>query len=94
MTLLRNWWAPIRARLIDDAGRWWRLWTIRLAAIGTLVTAFIQWFPDTLSAVWSAIPADMREYLPAPVLHSIPVILFLAVMVARLIPQKKGPTNG
>jgi hypothetical protein len=39
-------------------------------------------------------PADMREYLPAPVLHSIPVILFMAVMVARLIPQKKGPTNG
>jgi hypothetical protein len=49
MTLLRKWWAPIRARLIDDAGRWWRLWTIRLAAIGTVVTAFVQWFPDTLS---------------------------------------------
>jgi len=94
MTLLRKWWAPIRARLIDDARLWWRFWSMRLAAVGAIVTAFAQWFPDMLSAGWNAIPPDMRTYLPAPLLHSIPVILFVAVMVARIVAQKKATLDG
>ena len=89
MTLLCKWWAPVRARLIDDARLWWRFWSMRLAAFGAIVTALVQWFPDALSAAWNAIPYDMRAYLPAPLLHSIPVILFAAVAVSRVIAQKK-----
>lgn len=94
MNLLRTWWAPIRARLIDDARLWWRFWSMRLAVLGALVTGFVQWFPDTLASIWNAIPADMRTYLPAPLLHSIPVILFVAVGVARIVAQRKAKTDG
>jgi hypothetical protein len=94
MTLLRKWWALIRARMIDDARNWLRFWSMRLAILGAVLTGFVQWFPDTLAAVWNAIPADMREYLPAPMLHSIPVILFVAVGVARVVAQKKAKTDG
>lgn len=94
MNLLKKWAAAVRARLIDDAGRWWRFWSIRLAALGALITAFAQWFPDTLASVWNALPADMRELLPAPLLHSIPVILFVAVAVSRIVAQKKAKTDG
>jgi hypothetical protein len=94
MILLRKWWAPLRARLIDDVRLWWRFWTMRLAALGAIVTALAQWFPDALSVAWNAMPYDMRAYLPAPLLHSIPVILFVAIMVARIVAQKKATPNG
>jgi len=93
MTLLAKWWAPIRARMIDDARQWWRFWSMRLAVLGALITAFVQWFPDTLAAIWNAMPADMRGYLPEPLLHSIPVILFVAVGLARVVAQKKAKSG-
>jgi len=94
MTLLRKWWAPIRARLIDDARLWWRFWSMRLAAFGAIVAALAQWFPDAFSAAWNSIPPDMRAYLPAPLLHSAPVILFVAIMAARIVAQKKAASYG
>lgn len=94
MNLLCKWLAPLRARLIDDARLWWRFWSMRLAAFGAIVTALVQWFPDALSAAWSAMPPDMRAYLPAPLLRSIPVALFVAIMVARIVAQKKATPNG
>jgi hypothetical protein len=94
MTLLKKWVDALRARLIDDVNRWWRLWSIRLAALGAVITAFVQWFPDTLSAVWNTIPPDMRELLPAPLLHSVPIILFVAVAVSRLVAQRKAKSDG
>jgi hypothetical protein len=36
----------------------------------------------------------MRAYLPAKLLHSIPVILFVAIMVARIMAQKKAMPDG
>ena len=51
MILLRKWWAPIRARLIDDAGRWWRFWSMRFAILGALLESFVRWFPDQVREV-------------------------------------------
>ena len=93
MTLLRTWWAPVRARLIDDARLWWRFWSMRLAAFGAVTSALAQWSPDALSAAWSAIPPDMRAYFPAPLLHAIPVILFVAIMIARIVTQKTATSD-
>ncbi|HWU72925.1 MAG TPA: hypothetical protein VN137_05535 [Sphingomonas sp.] len=94
MTLLRKWWAPVRARLIDDARLCWRFWSMRLAAFGAIATALVQWFPDALTAAWNAMPADMRAYLPAPLIHAVPVILFVAIMVARVVAQSKAASDG
>jgi hypothetical protein len=94
MTLLRKWWAPIRARLISDARLWWRFWSMRLAIAGALIAAFVQWFPDTLASVWNAMPDDLRALLPAWLTHSVPVILFVAIGVSRVVAQKKAADNG
>jgi hypothetical protein len=94
MTLLRKWWAPVRARLIDDARLWWRFWSMRLAAFGAIVAALARWFPDALLAAWNAVPSELRAYLPAPLLHSVPMILFVAIMAARIVAQKKATLHG
>jgi hypothetical protein len=94
MNLLRAWWAPIRARLIDDARLWWRFWSMRFAAIGAAIEVFLRWFPDQARDVWNWIPADMRALLPSWLTTSLPIILFGAVMISRVWAQKKGPSNG
>ena len=88
MILLRKWWAPIRARLIDDAGRWWRFWSMRLAILGALLESFARWFPDQVRDAWTWLPDDMRALLPGWLTRSVPLALFVAVIVARLVPQK------
>jgi hypothetical protein len=93
MNLLRTWWAPVRAHLIDDARLWWRFWSIRLAALGAIVTALAQWFPDAVLVAWNGVPPEMRAYLPTPVLRSIPMILFVAILVARIVAQKATPND-
>lgn len=94
MNLLKKWAAAVRARLIDDAGRWWRFWSVRLAAIGAALEAFLQWFPDQAKDVWNWLPDGMRATLPGWLTSSFPIVLFVAVIATRLIAQKKGPTNG
>jgi hypothetical protein len=94
MNLLRTWWAPIRARLIDDARLWWRFWSMRFAALGFALEAFLGWFPDRARDVWTWLPADMRALLPSWLTTWLPILLFGAVMISRVVAQKKGPTNG
>lgn len=94
MNLLKTWAAAARARMIDDARLWWRFWSIRFAAIGVLIQGFLTWFPDQAKDVWTWLPEDMRALLPTWLTHSVPVVLFLAVMVSRVVAQKKVPTNG
>jgi hypothetical protein len=94
MTLLRNWVDALRARLIDDARNWHRYWSVRLAAFGAAVEAFLKWFPDQAKDVWNWLPDNMRAALPGWLLSSFPVLLFLAVIVTRLIAQKKANPDG
>ncbi len=67
---------------------------MRFAAVGAAVEVFLQWFPDQARDVWNWIPADMRSLLPTWLTTSLPIALFVAVMVSRLVAQKKAKTDG
>jgi hypothetical protein len=94
MTLLRKWVDALRARLIADAANWHRYWSVRLAAFGAAVEAFLQWFPDQAKDVWSWLPDSMRAALPGWLTSSFPIALFVAVIATRLIAQKKAKSDG
>jgi hypothetical protein len=91
MTLLAKWRAWLRARLIEDWNRAYKLSSVQLAAAGAALAAFIQWFPNVATDVWNAVPRDMRDLLPAWLTHTLPVILFVAIAVARV--TRKAPTD-
>ena len=74
MTLLAKWRAWLCARLIDDWHRAYTFSSIRLAAIGALIEAFVQAFPGTASEIWNAMPQDLRVLLPAWVTGSFPAM--------------------
>jgi len=68
--------------------RAWPLWSVRMSALGALLTAFAAAAPDTLLQIWNALPDNLRSVFPEAVAHALPTILFIATIVVRLIPQK------
>ena len=92
MTLLARWRAWLRARLVADWTRAHKFSSVRLAAIGAVLEAFVQWFPGTATEIWNALPQDMRALLPPWLTSTLPVILLVAIAVARI--TRKAPTDG
>lgn len=74
-----------RAR--DLWSRAWPLWSVRMSALGALLTALAAATPDTLLQIWNALPADILALVPASVGRVVPTLLFLATIAVRLIPQ-------
>ncbi len=75
-----------RAR--DLWSRAWPLWSVRMSALGALLTALAAAAPDTLLQIWNALPAEILALVPASVGRVIPTLLFVATIAARLIPQE------
>lgn len=67
--------------------RAWPLWSVRMSALGAILTAFAAATPDTLVQAWTALPDDVRAVLPESVGRLVPTLLFLATIVVRMIPQ-------
>jgi len=77
-----------RARLIDDARYWWRMWSLRLAAIGSIIISYVLASPDILLRTMNDLPPDLRGYFP-PVAG---FMLFGLVTTVRL--YKQGIKDG
>jgi len=68
--------------------RAWPLWSVRMSALGALLTALAAAAPDTLLQIWNGLPDDIRAVVPESVADLVPTLLFVATIVVRLIPQK------
>ena len=69
---------------------WHRLWSVWLAALSSALMAVLAAFPD----VWSALPDEVRALLPERLQAVLPLALFVATLLARLVKQKDGRTDG
>jgi hypothetical protein len=77
-------------KLIDGWRQAWRLWSVRLSAIGAILMGWAALTPDALLQAWNALPADVQALLPEQVGKAIPFLLFIGTLVARFIPQPKA----
>lgn len=68
--------------------RAWPLWSVRMSALGAILTAFAAATPDTLLQIWNGLPDDVRAILPESITRAVPTLLFVATIVLRMIPQK------
>jgi hypothetical protein len=81
---------------ITDAKRWvrdlwsraWPLWSVRLSAIGAILTVIAAAAPDMLLQIWNALPAEILALVPASIGRFVSPALFALTLAARLIPQK------
>lgn len=76
-------------KLIENCRHWWKLWSIRLNALGLALMAWIQIDPVSVLAVWNMLPGHTASYLPRGVVAALGGILFLLSMMSRLVHQPK-----
>lgn len=79
----------MKIRLIEEWRKFTKFWSIRLALLGTLLTAFIDRFPDAALQAWNFLPAEFKTFIPQDYLKYVAYILLAASLVARIIKQKK-----
>ncbi|MGV7119541.1 DUF7940 domain-containing protein [Sphingopyxis sp. 550A] len=58
--------------LIDNAGQWWRMWSVRLAALAGVVAAYLAANPDQTQSLLDVLPDG-----PLRVLASIGIGVFV-----------------
>jgi len=75
--------------LIPDIKLVWRMWSVRLNAIGLAILAWVQIDPVSVLAVWNMMPYDVRHALPSNTISIIGMIVFGLSMLARVVRQPK-----
>lgn len=73
----------LKPKLTDDARLWWRMWSVRLAAVGSLAVTYVLASPDILLSTLNAMPPEIRAIFPPFAGFA----LFALVTIVRLIKQ-------
>jgi hypothetical protein len=74
---------------IENARHWWRLWSLRLNALGLAILGYVQFDPIGALAVWNMLPFEVRRVLPPNFLTIVGMVLFGLSMLARLVRQPR-----
>ena len=67
----------------------WRMWSVRLNAVGSLLLGFLLFAPDAILSLWATIRPEAREALPAWLALGLPLVCFVGAIVARFIRQER-----
>lgn len=78
-----------KLELTDDWHLFIKKWSTWLNLVGTSVSAFVIFAPDTLLKVWSQIPDDMKSALPPSYVRAAGLILAALAIAASVVKQKK-----
>lgn len=76
---------------IMDWRQAWRLWSVRVSAIGMAIFAFLLAVPDQALAIWMALPPELQQMVPNA--RELGLFLLGATGIARVINQGRpaGP---
>lgn len=75
--------------LIPEAKRAWRLWSVRLNALGLMVLSWFTFDPVSVLAVWNMMPRAVTDFAHPRAVLVIGVLLFALSLLARLVQQPK-----
>lgn len=73
-------------KLITGWRRAWRLWSVRVPAIGATIFGLLLAAPDTLLTIWNGLPVEIQELIPNRT--AIALLITGASMIARVVRQK------
>lgn len=80
-------------KLVNDVKHWWRMWSVRLNALGLALLGWVAIDPVSVLYVWNMMPGHVRERLPVSLVGIIGAVLFGLSLVARLVRQPKLETK-
>ena len=76
-------------KLIEQWRLFWRMWSIRFTALGTVLLGWITASPDIITAAWTFLPGEIKSYIPQEYLMYVTISLFILGMFSRIIKQDK-----
>lgn len=76
-------------KLIEGWQKFYKLWSIRLGALGATIVSILVAFPDVALNAWALMPADLKAFIPPNYMPLIGVAIFVMSMVVKFIPQNK-----
>jgi hypothetical protein len=79
--------------LIVDVRLWWRMWSVRVNAIGLLILSALWFDPTLVLAVVNMMPPAVRSALPDHIELFIGGLFFALAMISRLVRQPKLDTK-
>lgn len=81
----------MKFKLISQWRSFWRMWSLRLNAIGVALLGYVALSPDLILNSWNMLPNELKQIIPRDYLLWITGLIFVLAMVARVIKQEKIP---
>jgi len=80
--------------LIKDWRDWWRWWSLRLTALGTMITGYLIAYPDAALNSWTMLPDEIKSFIPSEYMPTIGLVLVGAGQLARFLKQNQPKSVG
>lgn len=66
-----------------------KAWSVWLASIGSMLSAWVQSFPQNALDAWNVLPPDIKSFLPQNYLGMIGAFMVAMGVIAQFVRQKK-----
>lgn len=76
-------------KLIENCAHWWKLWSIRLNALGLAIMTWVWFDPTAILGLINMMPAQLRPYLPQEAVAVVSGVMMALALIARLVHQPK-----
>lgn len=76
-------------KLIDDWKKSWKLWSVRLSALGASAMGLFLYFPEWTLYLFNAMPREVRDLLPDNLALFLAMIVFVGTAISRIVKQEK-----
>ncbi|MTD25461.1 hypothetical protein GK011_00660 [Erwinia sp. J316] len=77
-----------RMTVVSHARLLFKTWSVWLASIGSMLSAWVQSFPDSALNAWGVLPEDIKSCLPHNFLAFIGAFMVAMAVIAQFIRQK------
>ena len=76
-------------KLIDNWKQFWKMWSVRLSALGASITGMFLYFPEWTLYLFNAMPKEVRDLLPDNLALFLAMIVFIGTAISRIVKQEK-----
>lgn len=82
-------WRFTSIEFVSHARQLFKAWSVWLAGLGSIMSAYLQSFPSVMVDAWNALPSDVKSIIPQNYLGLIAAFMVAMGVVAQFVRQKK-----